>query len=734
VEQPLTHSLAKLLDDMISTSFSLEEYQSQRITRAIEEGQEFVPDGDGEKWYTVVCANGEDWKYIHDRIVEDDCQESNIPTPHRDCVDESKSCSRMGSFLLNDAEAEDLRNHPKVLDIELDPNHYEGTFKGVEDLPRYNFIDKFDSNVSLGRDFSSSFFPTTPGSSLLARTGASIWRHSYKDDPWDNISDSTILSGNPQVLGDGTDVDVIVCDESGWYGHIEFIKTGVGEPKNFVGENVLKAGFAPSATTGVCGVLDMVLDTPYYIDPDFFEASPSTRLTKRWDGTTVPVESVARDWWRNESTTYRSAKYVGTSSGGTATTGSAEDFGTVSVNTAQTRANSNGSNTAQHNSGGYHATPCMAQSYGKTHGFAYNSNKWHMSIIWRTGSQSISNMFRILKIFHQLKPNRTSDNTKNPTITSHSWGRSYSFGDGYYFYRQTTNGVSFTTSAKPAFLNYFYGGNKHEKWERQTQSETVLGHEMLDAGVIFLSAAGNNNQKQVLPGHPDYDNYHGSSSTYALSTAEYNGRMTHRPGFPSSIGYVSNYMGTGQGGYRTFNIGALDSNKSSTTQERKASYSNMGNAIDCYAIGADSLSATDDNTSTRYNRYDGYYRIDSNYAVVTSGGTLSDDSQDRQFGGTSSATPVTCGLMATKLQFFRDWTWENIKTWLAESVENQGSTKFFTGTEAVTATDSNYNSYYNLQGADSKIIYDALSGDEPSEEIKLSGSGLTMTGVNLKIV
>ena len=134
------------------------------------------------------------------------------------------------------------------------------------------------------------------------------------------------------------------------------------------------------------------------------------------------MESVARDWWRNESTTYRSAKYVGTSSGGTATTGSAEDFGTVSVNTSQTRANSNGSNTAQHTGGGYHATPCMAQSYGKTHGYAYNANKWHMSIIWSTGSQSISNMFRILKVFHQLKPNRTSDNTKNPTITSHSWG------------------------------------------------------------------------------------------------------------------------------------------------------------------------------------------------------------------------------------------------------------------------------------------------------------------------
>ena len=720
---------------MISTNFNQEEYESKRLAKAVEEGQEFVPEGDGEKWYVVVCANGEDWKYIHDRIVEDDCAEDNIPTPHRDCVDESKSCSRIGSFLLNDTEAEDLRNHPKVLDIQLDPAHYEGTFKGAEDTPHWNYKDRYDSTVKAGRDFDSNFFPSTPGSSLLARTGASIYRHSQKDDPWNGSADSTIYDINPQVIGDGTDVDVIVCDESGWYGHIEFIKTGVGEPKNFVGENVLKEGFAASSTTGVCGVLDMVLDTPYYLDPDFFEADPTNRLTMRWDGTTVPVESVARDWWRNESTTYRSAKYVGTSSGGTATTGSAEDFGTVSVNTSQTRANSNGSNTAQHTGGGFHATPCMAQSYGKTHGYAYNANKWHMSIIWSTGSQSISNMFRILKVFHQLKPNRTSDNTKNPTITSHSWGRSYSFGDGYYFYRTTSSGVSFTTSSKPAFLNNFYGVNKHEKWERQTQSETVLGHEMLDAGVIFLSAAGNNNQKQVLPTHPDYDNYHGSTSTYSLSDAEYYGRMTHRPGFPNSIGYVSNYMGTGQGGYRTFTIGALDSNMSSTSYERKANYSNMGEAIDCYAIGADSLSATDDNSGSRKDRYDAYYRIDSNYNIVTSGGTQSDDSQDREFGGTSSACPVTCGIMATKLQFNRDWTWENLKDWLKYEVEDQSSARFYSSQdEATSATDTRYNTYYSLQGDNRKIIYDAPSGGEPSEEIKISGNGLTITGVNLKIV
>ena len=43
----------------------------------------------------------------------------------------------------------------------------------------------------------------------------------------------------------------------------------------------------------------------------------------------------------------------------------------------------------------------MAQAYGKTHGWAYNSNKWHMNIIWSTGAVNISNMFKMLKVFHQ---------------------------------------------------------------------------------------------------------------------------------------------------------------------------------------------------------------------------------------------------------------------------------------------------------------------------------------------
>ena len=67
---------------------------------------------------------------------------------------------------------------------------------------------------------------------------------------------SALLTGDPAYYGDGSNVDAIVCDESGWYGHIEFINTADSrvtepgetskQPVNFKGTNVLKEGFAPS--------------------------------------------------------------------------------------------------------------------------------------------------------------------------------------------------------------------------------------------------------------------------------------------------------------------------------------------------------------------------------------------------------------------------------------------------------------------------------------------------------
>jgi len=805
--------------------------ESERVARLTAEGEKFVPEGTGPKKYVVTCKNSSDWNQIHDYIINEN-EIDGIPNRKIECTDDCKSCDRMATYEMSDEEAEQLKLHPKVAGVNVDPDYYQGTFKGYADQI-VSTTNRYGTNVTIGRDFDSNFFPTSPDSSLLRRTGASIYRHQQKDDPWDGSPDSSHINVDPEYRGDGTDVDVIVCDESGWYGHVEFIKTGVGEPSNFVGENVLKSGFASSATTGKCGVLDCVLDLPYYLDPDFFEANAGSRLTTRWDGTKVPVESVARDWWGNNSTSYRSAKYVSSGNGGSAT--GDNDFGTVTISSSYTRANSNGTNTTQHAGGGYHATPCMAQAYGKTHGWAFNANKWHMSIIWSTGAVSITSCFKILKIFHQCKPNRSSDNTKNPTITSHSWGRNRNITNGYYYFRTAgdgTGGVSYTSGTKPGFLNNLYYGTRYTSHSDPSYSESVLGKAIVDAGVIFVSAAGNDNQKMVLDGHADYNNYDDSGSNTTLASAltgDLYGRtsMTNRPGFPSDVGFDDS---SGTDVYQSFNIGALDSNKSSNTQERKANYSNMGNGIDCYGIGADSLAGCDDNSGSRKNRYDAYYNIESastynisasnvgagayslsgsdrngslsgnnvtvtlnvgdtvNFSVNASGhpfwikttnstgtsngasgvtnngaqsgtvswtpdtdgtyyyicqfhgsmvGTItvqytSRESEDREFGGTSSACPVVTGLMATKLQHNRTWTWSNLKTWLANDVTDQSSSAFYTGTESTTANDSGWAEDYNLQGGLRKIIWDAAVSPQTSLSdifaLKFSTGNLILSG------
>ena len=119
---------------------------------------------------------------------------------------------------------------------------------------------------------------------------------------------------------------------------------------------------------------------------------------------------------------------------------------------------------------------------------------------------------------------------------------------------------------------------------------------------------------------------------------------------------------------------------------------------------------------------------------MTTGGTLSDDSPDTEFGGTSSSCPVTAGLLATKLQHQRSWTWENLQDWLENQVTVQSSSRFPEGTEATTINDSNWNSTSNLHGSARRIIWDAEipGGGGGGDETTYTITGpLTITGLSI---
>ena len=103
-------------------------------------------------------------------------------------------------------------------------------------------------------------------------------------------------------------------------------------------------------------------------------------------------------------------------------------------------------------------------------------------------------------------------------------------------------------------------------------------------------------------------------------------------------------MGSGGSAHCMCDDGLYSS--SGTGIERKVSYSNNGNLIPFYACADSSLAACDINWGYgRFNRYDAYY--------TGPDGQQSVESEDCLFSGTSSACPVACGLIATKLQYNR---------------------------------------------------------------------------------
>jgi len=787
------------------------------------------PVGDVKKKYVVTCNEPKDWTSIHEVLLKDGTLEDNIPNQSVQCSDVKQHSSTRGTYILNETEVADLRKHPKVKHVNIDTSSYPGTYMpdpaAISDAVVQTA--RYANTVKNYRGDPATFLPASPGAAEKDRTSYQLMRCQQKSNPWGN-NVNQVLDDKPALYGSGKDVDVIVADQAAWLGHIEF-QNNLGGPTLYEGGNTLTRKNI-STTAGTCDVLDLVLDAPYYIDPDYFNANPGGRLTTRWDGTTVPLESVALGWWTDASK--RSAIFA--------------NIGTVDLaSSGYTRDRCNGSNVTMptHGSNDYHGTPCASLAYGRNYGWAFNANKWYINA-YGTYSTGVEKYFDIVKIFHQNKPINNTYGTRDATISSNSFGyRKDLPNQAYHFYRKGLSGlltqnysVDVTASGSGAYtlsgtdkagnvsgnnptitcnagdtLNFVVDASGHPFWIKTqagtgtgnqatgvtnggTQSGTVTwtpsaagtyfyqceyhgamvgqidvgssqaagtqytalsqvpfmdnfwqgairfeyvgnslvtaGDEMIAAGVIFVCSSGNTNQKLVKADHPDYNNYwstagdgsYAGSQTFAWGFQTYN--SINRQGFPGMIGKTSENV------YRTIPVGAMDTDLESTSgtgQERKIVYSNMGNLVPFYAPAYDVLSGCDSNTNTRYNRYDAYYTLN---------GTQSVESEDCRFGGTSAACPVACGLIATKLQYNRQWTVEDVLDWVTNQVGTQDAADFFSGTESQTFNDSEWTDQNNTQGGEPIIIYDAATGNETEsgdEKIQLrfrNAGGIQISGVN----
>ena len=543
--------------------------------------------------------------------------------------------------------------------------------------------------------------PTALGQATAAevsRAGYQLLRATQKTHPWREagLSESQTISRDISYKNDGRYVDLIIADNGTWAGHTEFINrnvTNAKNPTNYIGGNVLPGN-------GYCDLLDIVLDAPYYIDPDWFNADSTNRLMTRWDGTRVPVEQVARNWWR--ASTNRSAKFA--------------SMGNVYVSDFYTRLSTYGSNTERPTLNGTHGTQCASQAYGRTLGWAFNANKWVLNNIGNN-SCGYENGFTLQKLFHQFKPVNPVFGTKDPTLSSNSWRfRATPSDQGFGIYRGTAYQYTMDSN-KPHFMRYVgdAGDAGRMKGEMIANSITVAAKEMIDAGVITLVAAGNSSQQLVKSDHPNYNNYWTTDPTIPLVQTIHSAfgyfyyNTTNRRGFPQQAG---KYTSNGQIVYPVIQVGALDDQYVSGL-EAKVNYSDMGNDIDCYAPGDGTWAASASSA--------GNVRYDFSYP----------DAQlvsfDTRFSGTSSACPTAAGIIATKLATNRTWTWQDVKSWLSNNVGVLNSAVFYNPPETTAGDGIGYADLNNPQGSDLRVIWDApLTTSNPLDTVLVSAS-LTFT-------
>ena len=673
-----------------------------------------------EKYYSLGTHTAEQWQELHAELIADGNVYVSVPARQVTVEDEKTHSLTRGSYLLTDEEATALASDERVKFINIDYMKYPETYAPPpEELYATppELINRYQTTVKTYREFAVS---NTLDVTHVNRTGYQIYRCMQKLDPWveNGYTDNFVADAAVKQYGTGKDIDVIVADDgAGWMGHPEFQNncTGVTAPAGYTGGNVLPGN-------GTCDLLDLCLDAPYYIDPDYFNADAGTRLTTRFDGTTCPVESFARGWWTNASN--RSVKY--------------QSYGTVnSITSSYTRSNCNGSSTSQPPGNvARHATCCSALTFGRTQGWAYNANKWVLNLYGSFGA-GIENGFDLQKLFHLMKPVNTEYGNKNPTLSSNSWGyravKSPGGSEASPLYHHFRGGAatSYTTETGINWLSHMGTQGDLGRWkgEMKTNSLTTALDELIDGGVIFVCASGNSNQKQTNYGHADFDNYIAQNNTDTLEESTFQEfginvtGTTNRRGFPQQGG--KHVLSDGTIDYKTINIGALDDDYNGG-KETKVGYSDRGNGIDCYTPADGTLAANSKYTS------------EGNYPSTYPGFTFNSGSgagvaEDTGFSGTSAACPVAAGLISTVLEHNRDWTYKEVKEWI-NSLDNQDTSDFYFGVESTTANDGNWTDYRSLEGSIPKVLYQGnIDARSKKGQRPVLAKGMQIRNPNIRI-
>lgn len=466
----------------------------------------------------------------------------------------------------------------------------------------------------------------------------------------------------------GEYVDCVVIDNGAWHGHPEFVDSN-----------------------GVSQIKDLILDGPFYIDPDYFTSNSKTTT---FLGRTTCTETAAKEWWTDS--TKRSSSFS-----------SVPTLSSSSIPAVYTRAAMCGSYSAypSHSSVetdfANHGTPVASAVYGKNFGWAFEANKWNVAA--NAGQSTVINVekiYEILKIFVDNKP--SVNGVKYPTIINTSYvltakvANEWAAGTYYFKFRNEAIG-SFTNKATaPQFLkNFIDDDNSRYVTVTSSTSHQQAGDTLANtAGVVWVTSAGNSNQLQVNPGDLDYNNYWSTvdpdGGSFVPAT---HAKYVNRRGSPANFGYDS-----ATGSYKVISAGALSGYLDAEKKEGKDWYSNSGSSVDILSPASGGLVAAGNSNQESYPRYDS-----QNFY-----GWLSKEAFDCEISGTSTASPVFAGFIASKLSNLYYWGARSVRKYIEDVMQTQNPATFESGDGVITTSNSSdWVAYDNLHNQSPKIVYNA---------------------------